>query len=100
MPQPETAGFIELYGTRVSYNVAGEEHEETIVVLHGGRGIGDHRAEFGPYRALADRYRVLAFDKRGCGRLSAAPPYAFERGPCVCALEVTCQRRSAEVRVR
>lgn len=85
MPYPETARFIELDGTRFLYDVASQEHEETIIALRGERGIGDHRGWFGAYRAPADCYRVLAFDQRGCGRLAAAPPYTLERGPCACA---------------
>ncbi len=79
MPQPDTARFVELGGTRFCYDVAGEEHDETIIVLHGGRGIGDHRGEFAAYRALADRYRILAFDQRGCGLSQIKGPFTFEQ---------------------
>ena len=36
-----------------------------MVVLHGGRGIGDHRRDFQAFLPLADSYRVLAYDQRG-----------------------------------
>ena len=70
---------IDLGTATFCYDVAGETHDETIVVLHGGRGIGDHRADFKAFLPLADRYRVLAYDQRGCGRSSLTPPYTFER---------------------
>ncbi|BAF89771.1 putative prolyl aminopeptidase [Azorhizobium caulinodans ORS 571] len=57
--------------------MAGEGHDETIVVLHGGRGIGDHRADFQAFLPLTDCYRLLAYDQRGCGLSSLTPPYTF-----------------------
>ena len=47
-----------------------------LIAHHGGGGIGsmaEPRATFGP---LADRFRVLVFDARGCGRSEAVPPYS------------------------
>lgn len=51
----------------------------SIVLLHGGRGIGDHSGEVAAYRDLADEYRIIAYDQRGCGRSSLTPPYDFAR---------------------
>lgn len=68
---------IELNGATFCYDVAGEVHDETVVVLHGGRGIGDHRGDFAAFRPLSDRYRVLAYDQRGCGLSSLTPPFTF-----------------------
>lgn len=70
---------ITLNGCTFVYDVAGAADAETIVTLHGGRGIGDHRGEFGAYRALSDRYRVLAYDQRGCGLTTLTPPYTFDQ---------------------
>jgi proline iminopeptidase len=71
--------FVELEGARFCYDEAGEDRDGTAIVLHGGRGIGDHRGEFAAFRPLADRYRVFAYDQRGCGLSSLSPPYTFER---------------------
>src|SRR4051794_16228141 len=68
-----------LHGAEFVYDVAGEQHEDTIVVLHGGRGIGDHRRDFQAFLPLADTYRVLAYDQRGCGLSSLTPPYTFDQ---------------------
>jgi len=64
-------------GARLTYQVAGPENAPLIVVLHGGRGIGDHRSEFEAYRPLTDRFRLVGFDQRGCGRSSLTPPFTF-----------------------
>lgn len=66
-----------LNGAEFVYDVAGDHHEQTIVVLHGGRGINDHRRDFEAFLPLADTYRVLAYDQRGCGLTSLTPPYTF-----------------------
>jgi proline iminopeptidase len=70
---------IEVAGAQFCYDEAGEDRDGTLIVLHGGRGIGDHRSELEAYRPLADRYRVIAYDQRGCGRTSLTPPFTFAR---------------------
>ncbi|MCF1742538.1 alpha/beta fold hydrolase [Paradevosia shaoguanensis] len=70
---------IHLNGADFVYDIAGEEHEDTIIVLHGGRGIGDHRGDFQAFAPLTDHYRVIAYDQRGCGESSLTPPYTFEQ---------------------
>ncbi|MDF0603528.1 alpha/beta hydrolase [Psychromarinibacter sp. C21-152] len=68
---------VELNGAEFVYDSAGDAHEHAIVVLHGGRGQGDHRRDFEAFRPLADSYQVLAYDQRGCGLSSLTPPYTF-----------------------
>jgi len=51
----------------------------TIILVHGGRGIGDHASELEAYRPLADDYRLIAYDQRGCGESSETPPFTFDR---------------------
>ncbi len=77
MPPADAPKSIVLNGATFTYDVAGETHDETIVVLHGGRGIGDHRTDFNAFRPLANNYRLLAYDQRGCGTSSLTPPYTF-----------------------
>src|SRR5262249_33577593 len=74
-----TMKTIEVAGARFCYDEAGEDRDGTIIVLHGGRGIGGHRRELQAYRPLADRYRVIAYDQRGCGLTSLTPPFTFAR---------------------
>ena len=50
---------------------AGNPDGKPVVFLHGGPGGGsspDHRRQFNP-----DKYKILVFDQRGCGK---STPYA------------------------
>ena len=85
----DTARMITLNGAQFCYDIAGEQHEETIFVLHGGRGIGDHRRDFAAFKPLTDRFRLIGFDLRGCGESSLTPPYTFDQ----LALDVEAFRR-------
>lgn len=71
--------FIFLNGARFRYRIAGEDNPETIFLLHGGRGYGDHRGEWAVYSELADKYRVIAYDQRGCGESSITYPMNFRQ---------------------
>ena len=57
----------------------GRPRRGTIILVHGGRGIGDHASELEAYRPLADEYRLIAYDQRGCGESSETPPFTFDR---------------------
>lgn len=57
----------------------GTPRRGTIILVHGGRGIGDHASELDAYRPLADAYRLIAYDQRGCGKSSLTPPFTFDR---------------------
>jgi proline iminopeptidase len=69
---------ISLNGAEFAYQTAGADDGETIIVLHGGRGIGDHTGDFEAFRQLSGDRRLLAYDMRGCGRSSLTPPYTFD----------------------
>ena len=79
MSKPTDMPTVSLNDATFCYEMAGEAHDETVVVLHGGRGIGDHRGDFQAFLPLADSYRLLAYDQRGCGFSSLTPPYTFEQ---------------------
>jgi len=74
----ENVKRLSLRGAEFVYQDAGPRGGETIVVLHGGRGIGDHRSDFKAFLPLADERRLIAYDMRGCGQSSLTPPYTFE----------------------
>lgn len=63
-------------GACLNVEVLGREGAPVLIAHHGGGGIGslaEPRATFGP---LADLFRVIVFDARGCGRSEAVPPYS------------------------
>jgi len=70
--EPYETGWLDVGdGHRVYWELSGNPKGKPAVFLHGGPGGGfspSHRQLFDP-----DRYRVLLFDQRGCGR---STPYA------------------------
>ncbi|GME35850.1 putative proline iminopeptidase [Neofusicoccum parvum] len=70
---------ISLNGAEFSYSIAGPADGRLVILLHGGRGFGDHRSDFKAYQPLADSYRILGFDFRGHGHSSLSPPYTFKQ---------------------
>jgi proline iminopeptidase len=68
--------FIEINGADLNVEVYGPEDGPVLIAHHGGGGIGDlaePKSTFGP---LADLFRVIVFDARGCGQSAAVPPYS------------------------
>ena len=58
-------------GHRLYWELSGNPDGKPVVFLHGGPGGGsspDHRRQFNP-----DKYKILVFDQRGCGK---STPYA------------------------
>ncbi|HEY2272469.1 MAG TPA: prolyl aminopeptidase [Jatrophihabitantaceae bacterium] len=74
--EPYDSGLLEVGdGHRVYWEVCGNPAGKPAVFLHGGPGAGcsaNHRRMFDP-----QRYRVLLFDQRNCGR---SLPHAAEPG--------------------
>ena len=65
--EPYERGMLDVGdGNRVYWEVSGAPGGKPAVVVHGGPGSGSSagaRRYFNP-----DRYRVVLFDQRGCGR--------------------------------
>lgn len=65
--EPEQSGMLDVgEGHSIYWEICGNPEGKPAVFLHGGPGGGfgpQHRRLFDP-----DRYRVLLFDQRGCGR--------------------------------
>ncbi|GLU47648.1 prolyl aminopeptidase [Nocardiopsis ansamitocini] len=65
--EPYDSGMLDVGdGNRIYWELAGNPAGKPVVFLHGGPGAGcspDHRRLFDP-----QRYRVLLFDQRNCGR--------------------------------
>ena len=71
-----TSMNVTINGCELNVEVMGPKDGPVLIAHHGGGGIGslaEPRATFGP---LADRFRVVVFDARGCGHSEGIPPYS------------------------
>ena len=70
--EPYESGHLDVGdGHRLYWELCGNPDGKPVVFLHGGPGGGsspDHRRPFNP-----DKYKILVFDQRGCGK---STPYA------------------------
>jgi proline iminopeptidase len=70
--EPYGTGMLDVGdGHRLYWELSGNPEGKPVVFLHGGPGGGsspEHRRQFNP-----DKYKILVFDQRGCGR---SVPYA------------------------
>lgn len=66
-------------GADVNVEVLGPEGAPVLIAHHGGGGIGSLAEPLATFGPLADRFRVVVFDARGCGRSGGDPPYSHER---------------------
>jgi proline iminopeptidase len=70
--EPYETGMLDVGdGHRLYWELCGNPSGKPVVFLHGGPGGGsspDHRRQFNP-----DKYKILVFDQRGCGK---STPYA------------------------
>jgi proline iminopeptidase len=91
--EPDRHGWLEAGdGHRVYWELCGDPAGKPAVFLHGGPGGGcspDHRRLFDP-----ERYRVLLFDQRGCGR---STPHASIEANTTWRLVADMERLRAEV---
>ena len=78
MVETNRAGFADVNGTRLYYEVAGTGHSLTLI--HGG--LVDRRLWDDQFAAFAQHYRVIRFDIRGFGDsvppTPETPPYSLE----------------------
>ena len=74
--EPYDQGILDVgQGNRIYWDVSGNPDGKPAVVLHGGPGQGctpNMRRGFDP-----ERYRIILFDQRGCGR---STPHASDPG--------------------
>lgn len=70
--EPYDTGMLDVGdGHSLYWELSGNPDGKPVVFLHGGPGGGsspEHRRQFNP-----DKYKILVFDQRGCGR---STPYA------------------------
>jgi proline iminopeptidase len=67
---------VTINDNELNVEVLGDKDAPVLIAHHGGGGIGDleePKSTFGP---LADKYRVVVFDARGCGQSEGKPPFS------------------------
>lgn len=68
--------FAEINGAELYYEHLGSGERPTIMALHGGPGVGDHRKPKKAFEPLTDEYDLVVYDHRGCGQSADQPPYS------------------------
>lgn len=67
---------LTINGCRLHVEDLGPRDAPLVIAHHGGGGIGSLEEPKATFGTLADEYRVIVFDARGCGRSEAVPPYS------------------------
>jgi proline iminopeptidase len=67
---------LTINGARLNVEVLGPDDGPVLIAHHGGGGIGSLEEPRGTFGPLADRFRVIVFDARGCGRSEGIPPFS------------------------
>jgi proline iminopeptidase len=70
---------VVINGCRLNVEVFGPEDGPVVIAHHGGGGIGSLAEPRETFGWLADRFRVIVFDARGCGLSEGIPPYSHEQ---------------------
>lgn len=70
---------VVINGCRLNVEVYGPENGPVLIAHHGGGGIGSLSEPKSTFGELADRFRVIVFDARGCGLSEGIPPYSHEQ---------------------
>jgi proline iminopeptidase len=68
--------FVEINGARLNVEVLGPAGAPVLIAHHGGGGIGSLAEPKATFGQLADEFRVVVFDARGCGLSEGVPPYS------------------------
>ena len=67
---------LTINGCRLNVEDLGPRDAPLIIAHHGGGGIGSLQEPKDTFGPLADEYRVIVFDARGCGASEAIAPYS------------------------
>jgi proline iminopeptidase len=67
---------LEINDNRLNVEVLGPDRAPVIIVHHGGGGIGSLAEPKKSFGWLADDYRIVVYDARGCGKSEGKPPFS------------------------
>ncbi|MHB9144573.1 MAG: alpha/beta fold hydrolase [Symbiobacteriia bacterium] len=71
--------YLRVNGCNHYLKDTGPKGAQAILTLHGGGGMGDSRAKRQAFGPLDDKYRVVTFDARGCGRSEEVGTPSYEQ---------------------
>jgi proline iminopeptidase len=77
--------YVTLNGVRTFYTVDGSG--STLVCVHGGPGMSDHRGYARWLVPLASNHQLVLYDLRGCGQSGDAPDDSYSHGDFVADLD-------------
>ncbi len=69
---------ITVNGVELAYDDSGGD-KTALVALHGGPGMGNRAGNWHAFAPFRERFRVVAYDHRGCGASDDAPPYSHDQ---------------------
>lgn len=61
-PLPPSTHFVSINGATLHYASAGDPSSTPFLVLHGGRGFGDHRADFNTFLPMSESHHLVGID--------------------------------------
>ena len=68
--------FVEINDNSLNVEVLGPDGAPVIIVHHGGGGIGSLAEPKASFGWLADVFRIVVYDARGCGISEGKPPFS------------------------
>lgn len=71
--------FVEINGNALAVEVLGPEGAPVLIAHHGAPGLGSRAEPKASFGRLADSYRVVVFDARGCGESGGNGEFSHEQ---------------------
>ncbi len=69
---------IQVNGVEIAYDDSGGD-KTGLVTLHGAPGMANRAGTWATFTPFQDRFRVVAYDHRGCGESGDLPPYSHDQ---------------------
>ncbi len=70
---------VSINDNELEVELLGPERGPLLIAHHGAPGLGSRAEPRASFGRLADRFRVLVFDARGCGVSDGRPPFTHEQ---------------------